>query len=96
MARKPSISSRKPPAAAIEDFIHGGGARSSPAGGQGPQGGKTTRREIRTGKSKGQLEARVTVCVPDSLLKKAKLWCISNNSTLSAVFETALRERVGD
>lgn len=98
MAKKPKMTPRKPPkAVAVDQFVRGGGASSSTAGGAGvgPHGGTTTRREVKRGENAGQLEARVTVCLPDDLVKKAKMWCLTNGTTLSAVVEEALRERVG-
>jgi hypothetical protein len=92
MAKKPKIQTRKPPpTAALEQFVAGGAGSAL-----GPHGGKKTRRTIMTGDRAGQVEARVTVCLPDHLLQRAKVWCVTNRTTLSAVFEAALRERMGD
>ena len=94
MAKKPKIQTRKPPrAAGMEQFI--GGRQEAPPVGVGPQGGSTTRRMVRTGEFKGQLEARVTVTIPEELLTKAKVWCVTNRTSLSAVVIDALRSRVG-
>ena len=95
--KKPKVAPRKPPQAAIGQFVGGGsvGAAGGQTVGQGVRGGKTTRREVKTGGYAGQLEARVTVCVPEGLLMKAKVWCVENRTSLSAVFVEALRSRIG-
>lgn len=93
MAKKPKIQPRKPPKAGVEKFVSGG-AGDVPAG-VGVRGGATTRRRVKTGAYAGQLEARVTVTIPEDLLMKARLWCVSNRSSLSAILIDAIRSRVG-
>lgn len=95
MAKKPKIQPRKPPKAttAAEKFI--GGAESGAPAGVGVRGGATTRRLVKTGTYRGQLEARVTVTIPEDLLMKARLWCVENRSSLSAIMIEAIRSRVG-
>lgn len=94
MAKKPKIQPRKPPkATAAEKFI--GGADTSAAAGVGVRGGATTRRLVKTGAYAGKLEARVTVTIPEDLLMKARVWCIENRSSLSAIMIEAIRSRVG-
>lgn len=91
--KKPTIRPRKPPKAA-ERFIGGRGDAGPPTG-VGVRGGATTRRLVRTGAYAGQLEARVTVTIPEELLTKARLWCVTNRSSLSAIMIEAIRSRVG-
>lgn len=57
----------------------------------GDHGGTTTLRTIKTGANAGTIEARVTLCVPDNLLRTGKIWCIKNRTSLSAVFLKALQ-----
>ena len=68
--------------------------KTSPIG-VGPQGGTTTRRLVKTGDFAGQTEARVTITIPEALLTMAKLWCVTNRTSLSAVVVRALTDKVG-
>jgi len=50
---------------------------------------------VKTGDFAGQTEARVTITIPEALLTMAKLWCVTNRTSLSAVVVRALTDKVG-
>jgi hypothetical protein len=90
--KKPTVSARKPPTPA--EFVSG--TTAGPAStGTGMRGGLKTLREVKTGTYAGQIEARVTVSAPVGLLEKARIYCVQNRTSLSAIFIEALTSRVG-
>jgi hypothetical protein len=61
----------------------------------GIRGGVTPKRLVKTGEFKGEVFSNLSVAVPEPLLLKAKIWCLWNKTSITAIVNEAIKTKIG-